>query len=60
MESRGDWKDQDGVYAGEVATMTLLQMTPFWAIFERFLLGFDYVRYRSSKRDRDGSGWRRK
>lgn len=57
MESRGDWKDQDGVYAGEVATMTLLQKTPFSVIFERFL-GFDSVRYRSS--NRGGRGWRRK
>ena len=56
MESRGDWKDQDGVYGGEVATMTLLQMTQFSA----FLLGFDSVRYRSSKRDRGGRDWRRK
>jgi hypothetical protein len=58
MESKGDWKGQDGVYVGEVATTTLLQTTPFWRIFERFLR-FDSVRFLNSKMDRDGRDSRR-
>lgn len=55
MESRGDWKGQDGVYGGEVVTTTSLQTTPFWGIFER-LLGIGSVCCQNSKKDKGGRG----